>query len=165
MSRQQWKDIFEGVGFIAIVSSLIFVGLETQNSSEQTALNTRSLEIAAYQELMNNIAEINVMNIQSAGAAEITAPIYGIADVKTWRTNSALFLTFRHGDIAFFMYERGAIDTDRLRSALRILPLETEQGREFWNQQKFIFVEPYQIHVDRLLEEGFWGVVGETRRN
>ena len=63
------------------------------------------------------------------------------------------------------MYERGAIDADRLRSALRILPLETEQGREFWNQQKFIFVEAYQIHVDRLLEEGFWGVVGETRRD
>jgi hypothetical protein len=157
MSRQLWKDLFEGIGFVAIVSSLVFVGLETQNSAEQTALNTRSIEIAAYQELMNNIAEINVMNIQSAEAAEITAPIFGFADVKTWRTNSALYLTFRHGDIAFFMYERGAIDADRLRSALRILPLWTEQGREFWNQQKFIFVEPYQNHVDRLLDEGFWG--------
>jgi hypothetical protein len=157
MGRQQWKDLFEGIGFVAIISSLIFVGLETQNSSEQTALNTRSIEIAAYQELMNNIAEMNVMNIQSAEAAEITAPIFGFTDVKTWRTNSALYLTFRHGDIAFFMYERGAIDADRLRSALRILPLSTEQGREFWNQQKFIFVEPYQNQVDRLLDEGFWG--------
>jgi hypothetical protein len=157
MSRQQWKDLLEGIGFVAIISSLIFVGLETQNSSEQTAINTKSLEIAAYQELMNNIAEMNVMNIQSLEAAKITAPIYGVSDVNTWQSSSALYLAFRHGDIAFFMYEHGAIDAGRLNSALRILPLETEQGREFWNQQKFIFVEPYQNYVDRLLDEGFWG--------
>ena len=157
MSRQHWKDLLEGIGFVAIVSSLIFVGLETQNSSEQTALNTRSLEIAAYQELMNNIAEINVMNIQSAEAAEVTAPIFGASDVKAWRSASALYLVFRHGDIAYFMYERGAIDGDRLRSALRILPLSTEVGREFWNRQKFVFVEPYQNYIDRLLDDGFWG--------
>ena len=163
MSRQQWKDLFEGVGFVAIISSLIFVGLETQNSSEQTALNTRSLEIAAYQELMNNIAEINVMNITSAEAADITAPIFGVSDARTWQTNSALYLIFRHGDIAFFMYEHGAIDADRLRSALRILPLTTEQGREFWSQQKFIFVEPYQNYIDRLLDEGFFA--SDTRAN
>jgi hypothetical protein len=123
------------------------------------------LEIAAYQELMINIAEINVMNIQSVEAAEITAPIFGMPDVKTGQSSSAIYLLFRHGDIAFFMYEHGAIDADRLRSALRILPLRTEQGREFWNKQKFIFVETYQNYVDRLLEEGFWGVVGETRRD
>ena len=157
MSRQHWKDLLEGIGFVAIISSLIFVGLETQNSSKQTALNTRSLEIAAYQELMNNIAEINVMNIQSAEAAEITAPIFGVSDVKTWRSESTLFLAFRHGDIAYFMYEQGAIDGDRLRSALRILPLRTEVGREFWIRQKFVFVEPYQNFTDRLLDEGFWG--------
>ena len=156
MSRQQWKDLLEGVGFVAIISSLIFVGLETQNSSEQTALNTKSMEIAAYQELMNNIAEINVMNIQSVEAAEITAPIFGMQDVKTWRSSSVMYLIFRHGDIAFFMYEHGAIDADRLRSALRILPLQSEHGREFWNKRKFIFVEPYQNYIDRLLEEGFW---------
>lgn len=157
MSRQRWKDLLEGIGFVAIISSLIFVGLETQNSSEQTALNTRSMEIAAYQELMNNIAEINVMNIQSAEAAAVTAPIFGVSDVKTWQSNSALFLAFRHGDIAYFMYEHGAIDEDRLRSTLRILPLYTEIGREFWNRQKFAFVESYQNYIDRLIGEGFWG--------
>ena len=156
MSRPQWKDLIEGIGFVAIISSLIFVGLETQNSSEQTALNTRSLEIAAYQELMNNIAEINVMNITSSEAAEITAPLFGMSDVTTWRSNSALYMIFRHGDIAFFMYERGAIDTERLRSALRILPLQTEQGREFWSRRKTIFVVSYQKYIDRLLDEGFF---------
>ena len=157
MNRQQWKDLFEGVGFVAIVASLIFVGLETQNSSEQTALNTRSMKIAAYQELMNNIAEINVMNIQSAESAEVTAPIFGVVDAKTWQSNSVLYLTFRHGDIAYFMYENGAIDVDRLRSALRILPLRTQHARDFWHQRKFIFVEPYQNYIDQLLDEGFWG--------
>lgn len=46
----------EGIGFIAIVASLILVGLETRHSAMQAELNTRALQIAAYQDLINNKA-------------------------------------------------------------------------------------------------------------
>lgn len=46
----------EGTGFVAIVASLIFVGLETRHSAMQAELNTRALQIAAYQDLINNNA-------------------------------------------------------------------------------------------------------------
>ena len=57
-------------------------------------------------------------------------------------------MQFRHGDMAYFMYERGVIDEDRLRSTLRPLPLAGETGIEFWNRNKFVFVERYQQYVD-----------------
>lgn len=56
MKREQWKDLMEGTGFVAIVASLIFVGLETRHSAMQAELNTRALQIAAYQDLINNKA-------------------------------------------------------------------------------------------------------------
>ena len=43
MDRQQLKDILEGIGFAAVIASLVFVGIETRNSSQQTALNTQVL--------------------------------------------------------------------------------------------------------------------------
>jgi hypothetical protein len=54
MSRERWRDFLEAVGFLAIILSLVFVGLETRNSAKQTEINTQAMEIAAYQELMNN---------------------------------------------------------------------------------------------------------------
>jgi hypothetical protein len=77
-------------------------------------------------------------------------------DIDGHQVRAALYMQFRHGDMAYFMYERGVIDEDRLRSTLRPLPLSGATGIEFWNREKFVFVERYQQYVDALIEEGFW---------
>ena len=58
MTRVQLKDLLEGIGFVAIIASLVFVGIETRNSTRQAVLTTQTLEISAYQELMDNISEL-----------------------------------------------------------------------------------------------------------
>ena len=73
------------------------------------------------------------------------------------RLDSAFFMRFRHGDIAYFIYERGAIDETRLRSTLKPLPLYGETGRAFWGRHRDKFVSDYQKYGDGLLLEGFWG--------
>lgn len=135
MTRDKWKDILEGIRFVAIVLSLLFVGIETRNSSKQTKLNTQAVEIAAYQELMNNIAKMNAMHIQDVETAKVIGTLYGTpTDINAWRSLNVAYLMFRHGDIAFFMFERGALDEARLRSSLRILPLYQEAGRTIWQK-------------------------------
>lgn len=158
MNRQQLKDLLEGIGFVAIIGSLYFVGLETRNSTKSTELNTQALEIAAYQELINNISEMNALAVQSEEAARVMLRMRGRmpSELEATRLLSAFFMEFRHGDIAYFMYERGAIDEDRLRSTLRPLPLYGESGRAFWSRNKVNFVASYRQYVDRLLNEGFW---------
>ena len=59
----------EGIGFGAIIASPIFVGIETRNSTKQAALTTQAIEISAYQELMDNIAELNTLVVQDAEVA------------------------------------------------------------------------------------------------
>lgn len=140
---------------IAIVASLIFVGIETSNSTEQTKLNTQAIEISAYQELMQNILEINALSVEQRNAAEIAAPLYNL-DADAFEKHAALYMLFRHGDMAYFMYERGVIDENRLHSALRPLPLMSAVGREFWNERKVAFVPAFQEYVDRLAEQNFW---------
>ena len=71
MNRQQWRDLLEAIGFLAIIGSLYFVGVETQNSARQTAQNTQAVEIAAYQALTANIAQNNAIGVADENAAAI----------------------------------------------------------------------------------------------
>jgi len=157
MTRAQWKVLFEGIGFAAIIASLIFVGIETHNSTKQAALNTQTLEIAAYQELMDNIAELNAFSVQDAEVAAFLYKAYGtteeLSDMEEFRLGRNIFQRFRHGDMAFFLYERGAIDETRLRSALRVLNLGNPRVQEFWDRNQRNFVESYKDYVNKLLEE------------
>jgi len=158
MNRQKWKDLLEAIGFFAIICSLYFVGVETRNGAQQTALNTQAVEIAAYQALTANIAEINAIGLADENAAAILVemrdgPTGGAHDMQLM---SALFMEFRHGDIAYFMYERGVIDEARLRSTLRPLPLRGPTGLDFWDNNKFVFVQGYQEYLDALIEGDFF---------
>ncbi len=153
MDRQRIKDILEGVGFVAVIASLIFVGIETRNSSQQTALNTQAIEMAAYQELMNTIQEINEFTLSNDDVTRVWMDVYGAEEgsIDRFRRDRALFILFRHGDLAYFQYERGAIDEGRLRSALRPIPLWNPEVVEWWNGVKYAFVPSYVDYIDALI--------------
>ena len=155
MSREELKDLLEGIGFLAIIASLIFVGIETHNSTRQAALTTQALEIAAYQELMDNIAQLNTLSVENAEVAAFLHKAYGtddeLTDVEQFRLSRNLFQRFRHGDMAYFLYERGTIDESRLRSALQVLMLGHPRVNEFWEQNQDNFVASYRDHVNGII--------------
>ena len=152
MDRQQKKDILEVVGFIALIASLVFVGIETRNSSQQTALNTQAIEMAAYQELMNNIQEFNELSLESSHAAEAMIGLWGVHpdDMEGFQQDRALFILFRHGDLAYFQYERGAIDEERLMTAIRVIPLWRPEVVDWWARRRHSFVPSYVEYVDEV---------------
>ncbi len=165
MKSTNWKDIAELAGIAAIVASLVFVGIETRNSTQQAILTNRALEIAAYQELMDNIAEMNLMQMQDAALAalmlkDIQSP-EELTELERFQMSRVYFLRLRHGDIAFFQYERGAIDESRLRSALHILRLGSPEMKAFWKRNKNNFVEAYRVYIDNLIDE----IETESARN
>ena len=62
--RRNWRLLTDVLSAVAVVLSLVFVGLEVRESARQTALNTQSLQVSAYQELMGRVADINVLNLE-----------------------------------------------------------------------------------------------------
>jgi len=150
MNRQQWKDVLEGVGILAIVTSLIFVGIETRNSTEQAELTTRALQIAAYQDLMTNIEELNTLGIQNDEAAVVLAKFWGESgDTDSFRETRAFYLLIRHSDMAYYMYKQGAIDEDRLMSALAPVPFDSPLFREYWSTRSSYFAEDFRRFIDK----------------
>lgn len=162
MTREQRKDLLEGFGFVAIIASLIFVGLETRNSTKQAALTSQALEISAYQELMDNIAELNMIVVQDAEVATFLHKAFNtsdeLTDVEQYRLYRNLFTRFRHGDMAYFQFERGAINEAQLRSVLEVLILSNPRVREFWDQRQSFFVESYRDYINQVIHENPSGV-------
>ena len=155
VDRQKWKDIAEAIGFTAVIASLVFVGIETRNSTKQSELTTQALEISAYQALMSNIDDLNMLLVENPSMSPVMDKIWGESDgvdLDEFRSNRVLYILFRHGDLAYFMYERGAIDAARLESALGPVPIRTEAARKFWQQRKNSFSENYRNHIDSLIE-------------
>lgn len=157
MSRRQWKDLLEAIGFAAVIASLVFVGFETRSSSKQAALTAQALELSAYQQLMDNIARMNEATIQNPEVAALMYKAYRTTDeftaLEQFKFSRAMLQRFRHGDMAYFQYQRGAIDEKRLRSVIRVLNLGNPRARNEWNRSQDNFVADYRDYINKLIAE------------
>ncbi|MDG2177122.1 MAG: hypothetical protein P8M72_13475 [Gammaproteobacteria bacterium] len=120
---QEFAFIAEIISALAVIAGLIFVGLETRQSSEETALNTRAIETAAYQDLISQIIDIN-MSILSV---EKLRDVYFLAQTEelTNQEDINIFGNYaitvaRHADLSCFQYQQGLIDEERLVATLAI---------------------------------------------
>ncbi len=157
---EKWALIAEIVGGVAIVVTLAVVAFELHRGGQQTAQNTSALEIASYQDLIANISNLN--------ETVISNPLLLMAIPKTLNDPDSLteperlaasfyyMSVFRHGDMAYFQFQRGAIDRRRLDSVMQIVTnrLQTPYVLDFWNNQKAVFVQEYQDYLDESISKG-----------
>ena len=152
--------ITEIVGALAVVITLIFLIVEIRQNTEQTRLNARAVEIAAYQDLISQILEVNKLNFEYPGymilkkrqlAGEALTPDES-AEVEE-RYASMYWMLFRHGDMAYHQFENGIIDEERLLSSFGILGLEQEEIWEAWETRRLHFTESYRNYIDQLIAE------------
>ena len=123
---QDYALIAEIIGGFAILISLIFVGLEIRQSSEQTELNTRAISVTAYQDLIAQIIDINNAVMIDAELADIILrgqegninPTTEASDAE--RFGRYIINVTRHADLACFQYQQGIIDKERLSATLGI---------------------------------------------
>ena len=146
--------VLEIVSAVAVVISLVFVGFEIRNSSEQVEQNTQALQIAAYQDLIGRIVEINAIDIEEATSVELLAVLENPTPEERRKLRNLLWILFRHGDMAYFQFENGAISEERLESAMA--PVVTRFGFArviaHWEETKSAFVPAYQQYIDDRIE-------------
>ena len=137
---QEYALLAEILSAFAVVASLIFVGMQIRQQSDETALNTRAVEITAYQNLIEQISLLNTLVIESGEFAKIRRTGLSGSDFENEedqsRFSSYVNLLVRHGDLAYRQFENGLITDDDLRSVLRPLTLmmsseKVKQGWEF----------------------------------
>ena len=147
------RTIGEIVAVVGILLGLIFVGVEIR-------LNTRSTEVSAYQNLMQQISELNALAIENPDFAvllnreTVWNRDFTTFTAREWeQINAYLWLLFRHGDMAFYQFERGLLTAERLRSAMS--PMTARLGfnsvQREWEGRKANFSPEYQNYVDSII--------------
>ena len=146
-----WLEIISAV---AVVISLVFVGFEIRNSTEQNEQTTRALNVAAYQDLTNRIVDINAIDIEDGATIEDLLALDSPSPEQVQRLNSRLWIIFRHGDMAFFLYESGSISEERMLSAMApfLDRLRHERVRDQWQEVKWAFVPAFTAFVDDYID-------------
>jgi hypothetical protein len=145
------SSILEIISATAVVVSLIFVGFEIRNSSEQVEQNTQALQIAAYQDLIGRIVEINAIDIEESTSIELLVVKRTPTEEDLNKLGNFLWILFRHGDMAYFQYEKGAISKERLESAMAPVlgRLQYQRVIAHWQETKVSFVPAYQEYIDQ----------------
>ena len=129
---QEFALIGEIVGGIAIVCSLIFVGIQIRQNAEVSEIN-------AYQDLTAQITLMNSLRVEDPSFANLFWRFdHGEQphdDTERARLEAFLYMVFRHGDLAYRQYDRGMIDRDSLVSMLAPTRTfrNTEIGAEVWS--------------------------------
>jgi hypothetical protein len=142
---------------MAVALTLGLVALELRAGTEQAALNTRAVEVAAYQDLIAQISEINRINVENPDMNELRSRALrgdSLSDAEKLRMNAYWYLVFRHGDMAFYQFQRGVLSGPRLLAVLGPLrqQLHNPTFPETWEQRRESFAPEYVSFVDSLFE-------------
>jgi hypothetical protein len=146
----------------AVALSLVFVGLEVRESAQQTELNTQSLQVSTYQDLVAQLNGIQTLMLENPDLSRRVQEKYDyswddLSAAEQAEFRSLAFLLLRHGDLAFYQYELGMLTEDRLWSvfgSLRGILFCRPAFRAFWDSERDSFTEGYQQFIsDRYSEQ------------
>lgn len=105
MTREQRRDLFEAVGLVAIVASLLFLALEVRQANLSTRIAARDGATQGHIEYMAHLLDSSVLASAIAKAEANQA----LSHIET--TQLILFheLRWRHYERVFYQYKNGVI--------------------------------------------------------
>jgi hypothetical protein len=167
---REWAMLAEIVGGTAVIFSLIFVGLQIRQSSIESSLNTRAIEVSAYQGLS---AQINTIAFEGMIEPEISQMVIDVYQNKIPATfpidgqiNFYLAYTTRHSDMVHNQFKNELITDVQLYSMFNPLRrnLSSDIGKLYWDTTVRVntaytdeFVSFVEEHMRKLEpNEPFW---------
>ena len=150
MSREQWKDLLEGVGVIAIVASLVFLAIEVRQSNEIGRLDamqamgadwsTVGIEMASSDHLPGLLAEVYAGGMPEDFSEEdnvrISMVLHGLDHNWEMRYNQLALDVLESGDFSYPM-PTNLLLSSRYHRAIwtRLRPGFSEEFAVFWERR------------------------------
>ncbi len=153
MTRDQKRDLFEAVGLIAIVVSLIFLALEVRQANLATQISARDSASQGHIDYISNtlVPEILATARRKAYASE------DLTDLERQQLEQFHNIRWRHYERVYFLYQRGVISEREWRGyengILRALNSKYDfwdVGRRVFEGNKDLFSEQFAGYVEGL---------------
>ena len=125
MTREQWKDLIEVIGVVAIVVSLIFLTLEIRT-------NTATNEIAILQNYSSNWMLMNGQVAENQQLAALVEKAYSGQDldnVELRQFQNYALMRFTQSKHMLDLYDRGLIPESEARKAFRAIRIAAQNPR------------------------------------
>jgi hypothetical protein len=152
MNSEKTRLVVEIVGIVAIVASLIFVGLQMRQTHEIALVTLTQMRSDASRELA-------VAQIGSEPLLAIDAKIEAGEDLTPYETmtRSLLpFIFFNQFENSPFLHTEGYITDEQWQSdlvAIRYFTKTQPSYAQYWADQKMIFRASFVEEIDRSLSE------------
>ena len=151
MTIQDWGALGELIGGIAIIISLVYVGLQVRQATMAVKLNTAHDVAVDCGGVYASIAQdVAVADIWLRGLTSIET----IQGAERTQFYSLLHTFFRAFDNAHYQMIEGALDKRQWESmAQQFYWLKDLPGMQvYWLDRKFIFSKEFQDYFDRKVE-------------
>ncbi len=151
-----WAEI---VAAVAVVVSLVFVGVQVRQSTAETVLNRRIAEATAYQSLQEQLAVITTIQIENPDLRRVMSRVGNgeTLEAPADEDDRRLYLAFerlviRLADLAYQQHQAGLVDDARLVSMLAPLRLEVfgnALGLSIWESMESSLPPDFWDYVQR----------------
>ncbi|PWN06034.1 hypothetical protein DDZ15_12710 [Rhodohalobacter mucosus] len=147
------KTIFDAIGLIAIVGSLIFVGLQVR----QGTIATKASTVA---QLKDSWVQLNLIEASNPDLAKAWLDVrtngFENASPVSQSLVSGFIRTLMHTwSNAYYHHRIGTLDEEQWNPVLREMQLVASNKIyiRVWNNWKFIYDEPFRIRFDQIISE------------
>ncbi len=145
--------IGELLGGVAVVGSLIYVGVQVRSQAEESRLASLHALNVAFGDYLDSLIESHeVREVYLAGLRDFD----GLDREQRLLFSACLGKAFRHHETAFHQWRAGRIDDDYWRTFDQpIADLLGYPGlRDWWATRSRWFGERFQAHIASLIERG-----------
>jgi hypothetical protein len=125
VNRQQWKDTFEAIGFLALIGSLVFLAMEIRT-------NTESNHIAIFENYGSNWIAMNGEIAGNRDLAALVVKAYAgeeLDPVESRQFEGWVFQRVSQSNQMLRFYDAGLITEYEAQRAFRSIRVEAENPR------------------------------------
>jgi hypothetical protein len=156
VNRDQRRDLFEALGLVAIVGSLVFLALEVRQANLATRLAARDSATQGHIDYMALLIDSTVLASASAKAT---------ANQKLSHTEEKQYLIFhelrwRHYERVYYLYSNGVFSDQEwlaYRNGIAQSFVDSnaiwQLSRKAWERNKAKFSADFVAYVDALIKE------------
>ena len=147
MIRDDWKDLLEGVGMIAIIATLILVAYELRQNTLmiRAQINQSRTEVAVSEQQATYNSDYMPEIIDKVRKGQ------ELSTQERVRYGSYIRAFLRNQDNAYWQYSQGLLGENIPRSitfAVRAVIGRSQLGFEVWDSQKTTYTEEFALFVD-----------------
>jgi hypothetical protein len=147
MSLLEWGALGELVGGVAIIISLIYVGVQVKQNTD--ALRLRTVHDAA-----EDMADLYLKPAENGELADIfmrgLQDINGLSGLERVRLYGFFHKFFRTYENVLFQHEQGVLDLQTYQGITRqfMAIVSMPGGESYWGDRKSWFSDRFQAHID-----------------